>query len=227
MLCFVFNLRPKRLGLVVDKKIVISLVAVLVVGLVAGFALNYVVNRPGSGLSPTPNPTSTPGSTSTPSPINTPSPTATQIVTRDDLQVTNASADKNGNYFDIYFNVQNIGKYNATLNLIYIGQTSNMQFPGVTSILINGISYTPGAFTRSANEPRRYRELHGDAQQQQRHVSLRDAFCSWRSDSFRVHISIPFLDSLALVLRNLTNSSEVQGVAYSNIFQINSFSLRN
>jgi hypothetical protein len=156
-----------------ENKIIIVVTVALIIGLVAGYALNYVIYQPQiqrlqdeatnyqsqitnyqsqinnltaiiANTHNSPSPTPTSAASSSPSPTGTPSSTPTP--THDQLEFTTLpTADNNSAIFHIFFGVQNVGSSTATLNYIYLNTIPDTNFPGLTGLLINGYDYSNSA----------------------------------------------------------------------------------
>lgn len=148
-----------------DNKSAVLIVVALMIGLVAGFLINSLVNQSQlqqlhddaanyqsqinsltaiiakwSSSGGTPNPSST----ATPVPTGTPSPENSTSVYTPDLQVYDTNAGQDGAYYYVNFSVYNIGTGEANITWVYLNAISNQALAGLSSMTVNGQSVPSG-----------------------------------------------------------------------------------
>jgi len=137
--------------------VLVIVVAALVIGLAAGYLITFVSYQAQlktlqdaavadraqiseltaiiAGLHPSTSPTPLP--TATPVPSASPSPTSTTtypVV----LEVFDANAGQDGNYYYVNFTVRNSGQTNCTLRYVYLNTVSNQVLSGVSALFVDG-----------------------------------------------------------------------------------------
>jgi len=144
-----------------ENRLIGYMIIVLVIGLAAGYTLNYMISQPQiqrledeqtnlnnqiasltgiianthSTSTPTATPTPNPNTSSTPAPTSNPSGEGTLVI-----DSANASVGSDGN-FAINFRATNNGPGNVNITGVYLQGQQNL--PGVTAIILNGVQYTP------------------------------------------------------------------------------------